>query len=1775
MIKFIQINKQRNRLYWLILVFLGTVNISLLAQLPDETGARQFAESFFASELKRQKGDRIPPANQMLTRQYQSKNVAKIPVFVYQSSTNGFVLVAQSNNKFRIAGYSPEGYFDTENMPPFLEALIQQYETSPDMTDELIQKSMNTKTVVAPLLDAKGIALNQYKHEEAGNMPSGCVATAFAQIMAYYKYPDNGIGSHCYDHSKYGRLCADFEHTTYNWSNPTNEDFIKLSFHVGIAMDMNFGGAYGTSIPDAPDYHQVLQKHFKYYVSFGGSSSIKNELDNERPVFVEMYSTPVGHAAVVDGYDADGWFHINFGWGGSYNGYYPLFISPLQVNNLKLPSSVTPVYISKHPMLVNPADSLALVNVHNKLNGTTKWDLTKPVSTWSNLLWQVPAKDSKFSELAEITLSGDLKGELTFTDFLPFKKLRKLHIGFYSTTNNTDFKFTFNADVGNLSELEYLSVDFKAEGSIPVSIGNLKKLKFFSCTYGNLTGSLPNEIGNLTNLEYLLLENNQLTGTIPATIGNLTKLKAVNLSYNQLTGSVPSAIENFKKLESINLSGNQLSKIEDGNWDFPELKYLYLQNNQLEGTLPASVKSCIKLRELWLSSNKLTSLPAEIGELPSLKVINANNNKLTELPGELARLDSIREFDVQNNQLQNIACDFSGWKNLENINASNNLLEEFPNSLCYLDNLKEIRFKNNKIKQLPPDIRFLANKTSNFDLGNNGMMGTIPIELLRDSTNRLNLDSNLFVFNDIPQAEGYKVFVGRQKPIKLLKNKIRVMEGDTVRLNIKELLPFTSEGHSFYWALYPDFWDLETQENLKERDITNDSVLTFVVDKKTVHTKFFCKIFYDNVPEFSYKSNYPGDNNKIMYAKCLLYLNTEPVSFEIINELEMYEERYPEKFVTESSEITEKKLNAGSVILVPPVTFQGTFTWQGSTDGTTWYDLSENTNQPELKSNITHVNSAELVLSPKTSAYYRCSVQDVNCAPLYSDTIQVNPLGRILYDETINVAEETKTVRVDSIEVTLPAGLHDKDFRLTITKMDSPPPAPSGVIPGSTYDVSVSFAETFDIPLLIRLKNVDKNRITDKDIDKFKAVYFDEKNQKWVPYDKGGLSLRDSTILFETNHLTKLSWWWDEETFLWGYTDYFPSGNIFVFYKESDVKHMQDYASKQTPQNWHTSNGTPWYIQDVAHFLREVMTSFEETHKLPVPKSNFRVYVDSIKDDGTVGLLGMLNGYIQINRKIENPEKLRSLMAHEFMHYIQDSYIAAHPGNVFWMEAHAHLSDRLVWDENTISPSESEHYLLDGRTNPNSIYNFLYTSWDYWDSSVLTQETYGNIDYCYLAGTFLHYMRSYREGTKKLNPATLLKETAWFGNWRNYLDSYIKKHLESTIGDEYEEYVKYLLGGTNKKFTILDHDAVNIYSSLIGISKLKKFTESLVYKFEKNQSQSQNVFQKDTLGSEIPYLASKVFVLTNSTSGKQVFVNYKRLHKQNDDYKVYYCKYNLTTKNFDFTDISDSTEFKFLMGDLNSQSLTDNQNRCFLLLINKKNPSALTMDSEFKASFELTAMPVLNIKQIMAVNASQKSIHTYSDGKKRSFEISGRTNMPNLLDVEYKELYFDSNVTDSNDSSYTVVVNYGYQMEQKMILNAPRNNNIFDTEQTIVYDFKNGIVHVNQKIKQTLVGYEWLKLPEKIMQPGKGPDIISTEDKSISFKITSHLIDIPDPILGNLLWINTTTTDETRNAISNISHTINEISKDENSNIIVKTIHYVSSDYSEAGITADLIINYE
>ena len=187
--------------------------------------------------------------------------------------------------------------------------------------------------------------------------PTGCVATATGQVMKYWSWPAAGEGSHtsdppyvpgttCITESTYGPYTVNYAARTYDWAIMPNDvwalpsgwgpastyEVAKLLRDVGNAVDMDYtpsgSGAYTSWIPG------VLRSHFRYsnsavfrYKSNYASTwivDLKTELDAGRPL---VYSGAApdgtgGHAFVLDGYDASGLFHINWGWEGWLDGYY-------------------------------------------------------------------------------------------------------------------------------------------------------------------------------------------------------------------------------------------------------------------------------------------------------------------------------------------------------------------------------------------------------------------------------------------------------------------------------------------------------------------------------------------------------------------------------------------------------------------------------------------------------------------------------------------------------------------------------------------------------------------------------------------------------------------------------------------------------------------------------------------------------------------------------------------------------------------------------------------------------------------------------------------------------------------------------------------------------------------------------------------------------------------------------------------------------------------------------------------------------------------------------------------------------------------------------------------------------------------------------------------------------------------------------------------------------------------------------------------------------------
>lgn len=277
------------------------------------------------------------------------------PYYVFNAGKdNGFVIVAGDDRLGSVLGYADSGSFTLDGAPDGLKALMKLYE------QYMLRATASTVTspaeagtpVVEPLLReinwGQDTPFNTLcpTYTQSGttkNYYTGCVVTAATQIMKYYNYPATGTGSHSYTFG--GKtLTADFANTSYNWnampeavpdvvSVSQTKAYSTLASHFGIAVEMQYAvdgsGAYTMMVPAALrnyfGYDAALRLHPReYYSSAEWMAMIKSELDAGRPVYYGASSDSGmgGHAFVCDGYDSNGYVHINWGWYGRSNGYF-------------------------------------------------------------------------------------------------------------------------------------------------------------------------------------------------------------------------------------------------------------------------------------------------------------------------------------------------------------------------------------------------------------------------------------------------------------------------------------------------------------------------------------------------------------------------------------------------------------------------------------------------------------------------------------------------------------------------------------------------------------------------------------------------------------------------------------------------------------------------------------------------------------------------------------------------------------------------------------------------------------------------------------------------------------------------------------------------------------------------------------------------------------------------------------------------------------------------------------------------------------------------------------------------------------------------------------------------------------------------------------------------------------------------------------------------------------------------------------------------------------
>ncbi|MBN1480852.1 C10 family peptidase [candidate division KSB1 bacterium] len=187
-----------------------------------------------------------------------------------------------------------------------------------------------------------------YGAGNANNYVCGCVATAMAQLINYYEWPITGTGSHTYtwsDGSYTQDLSADYGATTYDWTNTLDNYYTSttlaqrqaaglLTFHCGVAVEMQYGaggsGAYTSDVASAlSDYFRTCGR----WKDNDGSTfydQLYATIINQRPgeLSIRDNTAGAGHAIVVDGVRHNigetKYYHLNFGWGGTADGWYDI-----------------------------------------------------------------------------------------------------------------------------------------------------------------------------------------------------------------------------------------------------------------------------------------------------------------------------------------------------------------------------------------------------------------------------------------------------------------------------------------------------------------------------------------------------------------------------------------------------------------------------------------------------------------------------------------------------------------------------------------------------------------------------------------------------------------------------------------------------------------------------------------------------------------------------------------------------------------------------------------------------------------------------------------------------------------------------------------------------------------------------------------------------------------------------------------------------------------------------------------------------------------------------------------------------------------------------------------------------------------------------------------------------------------------------------------------------------------------------------------------------------
>ena len=272
-----------------------------------------------------------------------------------RGSNDGYVIVSGDDQTISVLGYTDSGDFDYAALPPNMKEWLDDYGRQVDAIQKgapVKKAAIPTHPKVDPLVSStwsQGYPYNMYcPLDDGANSVTGCVATAMAQLLYYNReksvdetqaempaFTTWTKGIHA-DGIAAGSP-IDWANMKDNYGSATDlqrQAVAHLMHYCGVSVKMDY--TKNSSGAQSWDAYLAFINYFGYgsstkfvdYTSVSDDAEwdriVYNEISSMRPIYISGANSGGGHAFVCDGYDGNYLYHINWGWGGTSDGYYLL-----------------------------------------------------------------------------------------------------------------------------------------------------------------------------------------------------------------------------------------------------------------------------------------------------------------------------------------------------------------------------------------------------------------------------------------------------------------------------------------------------------------------------------------------------------------------------------------------------------------------------------------------------------------------------------------------------------------------------------------------------------------------------------------------------------------------------------------------------------------------------------------------------------------------------------------------------------------------------------------------------------------------------------------------------------------------------------------------------------------------------------------------------------------------------------------------------------------------------------------------------------------------------------------------------------------------------------------------------------------------------------------------------------------------------------------------------------------------------------------------------------